>query len=166
MAAQGGSASSKVSTCERVWLHPAVRSRAAASQSPCSWPAEVTTSKPGAGDILEDLRMGVDGLGCHHSRGDDRQARVRAGRDVPVAPADDGRLKFGSQRAIELVDRPRRQPQVNRAAIVILNVPKAQARITASSSTKAGSNAVISRLADSDQRRDHRLVRRPPPAPG
>ena len=46
------------------------------------------------------------------------------------------------ERPLRLLERPRRQPEIDRAAVLVLDLRKAQRSITASSSTKAGSNTV------------------------
>ena len=85
----------------------------------------------------------------------DHDLAIRARHAQPIGAVDDLLAQLRRHRALDLLNRPGREPQIDRAAglvaqpvafgrlavAVLLDVGEAQARIAASSSTKAGSNA-------------------------
>ena len=71
----------------------------------------------GAGHVLEQLVVGGDRLGRDRAGVDDGQFGPRRRRPQPVAAQDDVALARLIERARGLVERPRRQAEIDRAAL-------------------------------------------------
>ena len=71
--------------------------------------------------------MRLDRLWQHGAGRDDRDRRPWAGRRPPVAARRDVRRQRGRERPLRLWDRPRREPQIDGAAVVRLQVFEAPA---------------------------------------
>ena len=134
---------SKRSTCERASRLPAARARVRGQPVGVQPACRGHHEQAGLGQILADLRVGLDRLGGHgaESRRSPGSAPGPGGRSSSRRPAR-ARRRSAPIIAVGLVDGPRREAQVDRAAVVACMCSKPQAMITASSSTKAGSNAI------------------------
>ncbi len=115
--------------------------------------------QPGAGNILEQLRVRLDRVGRHRALVRDGQRCSRRRRYQPVAASDDRSAQSGRERARGLRHRPRRQAQIHRAAVRALHPVEGMAHqhrklvgIGRLESRQAG-------LRHADQRRGARLVR-------
>lgn len=160
-AAPGQRAFSKVSTCERP-------SGASALRVGGGQPIRVEPAgrshhqQPGLGDILANQGVRLDGLGRDDAGTDNRQSRPGPRGNQPVTAADDGGSQFGGQRALWLVHRPGREAEVNRTAVIVLDMPQGPRNNHGQLVHEGGLERRHPGLADADQRRDHRLVRLPP----
>ena len=160
--------------CERAWTRPRSRARCAAVQPALRRSAEVTASSPTSRRSSRHQADGLDRLGRDRAGVGDDDLAVRSRLAQPVGAVDDALAQLRRHLALDLLDRPRREAQIDRAAGLVAQPValgrlrrrrpsgcsrSANAMIAASSSTKAGSNAGEPVLRHADQRLRDRLVR-------